>query len=603
MNLISSWFYGSKTSESPLPISEHPLTKFIKERVNLELTPEPLLWTLKHNLRLVGVNEDCPVYQEIDKKLNHHALPALGYPHKQLPKAITMATPSERCYVQPPNISIVETKKVLEEHVGKLDAIELCLVDDDLMAFIAQQFPQLKSLQLVKRVGIGMWDSFTDSGLESIAQLKELETLTLDVWYSMLLISYTGLTQLINQPHFVSQLQKFKISNPLLTDEALKALAKYKQLNTLYIQGAWIKEQGLMALCQSTTLKKSMIDFTFLNSTCGAITDNTLTQLKGFGSLEHFTAGERGVMGDYSWKISENTLLAFLEAQKKLKTLNLLGPMITDLIAEKIGQMNQLENLQLSDCSQLSSRDGWKLLLNNKENLTYLDIKNATLLGEDHIPLIGKLSLTFLSIDKSSCISSKCIQELCKSPSLQKQLKTLHLSRMKYLKAEGYTYLQTLQNLTSLRLDKCHWFNEDALKVLSESSLAKTLNTLELVGTGIDDKAVVLLAQFSQLKYLLLGDCYALTKIGCEELLDCSTLRENLIIFGTEHFDWTEKQLEKLAYFDALKVVILSNDESLSFDNSGPISKIAEEKGFSLSISFGITGYLSIFEEAIAALN
>ena len=262
-----SHLFGYKTQPIPAtaPVSEHPLTRLIKDKVNLSKTPEPLLWNLNTLLHRVGVADNHPVRQEIDKRLSHEALPVLGLAHPQPIKAHTSLVLSERNYVQPPTSSIEDTQKALEALEGKLDAIELCLVNDDLMAFIAQKFPQLKTFRLIGSEAGWMWHDFTDKGLESIAQLKGLESLTIDAWMQLTWISYEGFTQLISQPQFAAQLKELTIRTFFFVDEAMSALAKYKQLQSLsYISAAWIKEPALMMMLQSPTVKKSVTDFTFL---------------------------------------------------------------------------------------------------------------------------------------------------------------------------------------------------------------------------------------------------------------------------------------------------------------------------------------------------
>lgn len=590
--------YRTQPTTTTVPVSEHPLTRLIKDKANLSKTPEPLLWNLNKLLHRIGVADNHPVRQEIDKRLSHQALPVFGLSHPQPIKAHTPLVLSERTYVQPPTASIEDTQKALEALEGKLDAIELCLVNDDLMAFIAQKFPQLKTFKLVGSQAGWMWHDFTDKGLESIAQLKGLESLTIDAWMQLIQISYEGFTKLISQPEFAAQLKELKIRTFFFVDEAMPALAKYKQLQSLYIGAAWIKEPALMTLLQSSTLKKSVTDFTFFNSQDVALSDNTLSKLKDFASLEHLALCEGALVTD--WKVSDPVLIAFLEAQKKLKTLDLRGPVIKDPIAEKIGQMAQLEVLRLGDCSEVTRENGWKLLLGGKIKLAHLDIANAQQLDENNMPYVSQLPLSFLSIDNGGMwVSSKWMEALCTSPAMQKNLKTLRLTGLTELKTGAYEYLQTLENLTSLKLNQSHWFNRDALDFLSKTSLAKTLKTLELVETGFDDNCIPLLPKFKVLQNLLLGSCYALTKQGRWLLLNGPYGRQLLKVFGVDGFDSTVDDWTALANFYNLTFAIISNSLQLSQDFS-ELYKIAKEHRFELLISWGFTGFIESFESVVA---
>ena len=161
-----------------------------------------------------------------------------------------------------------------------------------------------------------------------------------------------------------------------------------------------------------------------------------------------------------------------LRGPKKLKTLDLRGPIIKDPIAEKIGQMALLKTLRLDDCSEVTREKGWKLLLGGKIKLDHLDIANAKQLDADNMPYVSQLPLSFLSIDNGGwSVSSKWMEALCTSPAMQKNLKTLRLTGLTDLKTGAYEYLQTLENLTSLKLNQSHWFKWGCFEV-SEQNLA-----------------------------------------------------------------------------------------------------------------------------------
>lgn len=604
MYSVISGLFGFKTPPSPVtvPAGEHPLTQLIKDKVNLSKTPEPLLWHLHNLLHRVGVAENHSVLQDIKERLSHQALPVLGLSHPQPAKQQARPAASNNTYVQAPTATIEETFKALEAWQGPLDGIELCLVDDNLMAFIVQKFPQLKTLRLEGFVSNKKWENFTDQGLQSIAQLKALESLTIDAWDNLLMVSYKGFTQMLAQAQFASGIKDLKISTFFLVDEAMPALAKYTQLRDLYICAAWISEAALTKLLQSPALKKSVADFTFFNSQEGALSDTTLSLLKEFSALEHVALAE-GVLVK-SWKISDPVLMAFLEAQKKLKTLDLRGPVIKDTLAEKIGQMAQLETLRLDDCSSVSSEKGWKSFLTEKSCLKHLDLGNAQQLDEANVALISQLPLSFLSIDNGGTwVSSKWMMNLCTGAVMQQTLQTLRLTGLNALSTDSYEYLQNLQNLSSLRLNQSHWFNADALEFLSKTSLAKTLKTLELIETGLDDRCIELFAKFEQLQHLLLGSCYAITKEGRHKLLNTPELQAKLNLLAVDGFELNVDEWKAVSQFDQLKYLIISNDNTLQIVNTSELYAIAKAKGFVISMSWGITDYIQDFEKEVERLS
>lgn len=604
--LAASFWKGTALSSTPVQVKsiEHPLTTLIKDKVNINQTSEAMLWTLRSKLRIAGVKEDHHVLKEINQKLSGIALPTLGLPQPKFKHAFT-AKPDERSYVQSPEASIEDTKKELEALKGKLDAIQLCNVSDDLMAFVVKNFPDLTSLKLI---GDDLWLDFTDAGLQSIAEFKNLEVLTMDIWDSLLNVSYDCFTKLIQQNNFSSKLKELKISTFFLVDSALPGLAKYSQLNTLWIHSAWIKEPDLSMLFSSPTLKKSVKDFSFLNSNPGALTDATISKLKDFKQLEHLTLGE-GAFDEYVSKVSVPTLIAFLDTQKKLKTLDLRGPSIDGPIAEKIGAMNELETLRLTDCSKMPWQKSWEVMLGGKTKLTHLDLKNTPCLDKDNLPFVANLPLNFLSIDlgDNGLSDSVWMNILCTNAGLKKTLKTLHLTHLTNFKASTYVYLPLLENLSTLRLDQCPWFNEEGMKFLTDNTtFTKNLTTLELASTSIDDNAIPMMAKFEQLKNLLLGPSPALTAKGCNLVLSDPQIQKQIVVFAVDNFSWTVDDFRaNLPNFNALKTIIISNDDSLPIAEGGydSLYEISKAKGFALKIGWGLTGYIQMFEDAIQSHN
>jgi hypothetical protein len=595
MTQLISWFPRMNTTTiAPTPVIEknfHPLITLIKKMGDLTKLSQSTLWTLNRHLSIARIDQDDPLRKKINERLKEKAMPILGYAHRSKPVFIKLN--SEKSYVQPAAVTIEATKQVLEELVGKLDIIQLCNADDDLIAFIAEKFPYLKSMQIIGcSIQSDDW-AFTDKGLESLAQLKQLEFLTLDAWSHLLWISSAGLTKLVNQPHLAAQLKGLRLSTFYVENQTLLAIANYKQLKTLFISADNV-EEGLLILTKSLTLRKSLVEFSFESEK--GITNLGIRELNKFTSIEHLS------MSQTNWD-PNNNLEIFLETQKKLKTLSLDGPTINEWVAEKIGHLTELETLQLTNCSQIYCLVGWKLLLKENVKLTHLDVKEVAHLTEEKVSHLAKLSLNYLSKDCCNMISPKWMQTLCESPSLQQSLNTLKLISVYNLENDGYFYLNKLKNLTSLCLIKCSsQFNDDSLKELSEGPISKTLQTLELIGSGINN-SLVFLTKFLQLKNFLLGVSYGLTKNNWELLFDNPILRQNLVVFGTDSYDWTEEQLKKLAYFEALKGFVISNDDGINRTDYD-VCKRAKEKGLIAYIAWGKeTRYINVFEEIIWSLQ
>lgn len=570
--LNSSWSNYSPTAhDSKVLASQEPeLVSLVKK--NLTTLSVPELQFFRKELKRSNIEH--PICLLIDEKINQLALSTLGFtPTRQTIKTHGLK-PSEKCYVQPYAISTEETIKALERLAGKLDEIELCSPTDELLAFVAEKFPNLTCLVIQEKLRWWFWtewNHFTDHGLESIANLKNLKRLDLICYSSLPIISYSGFNKLLSQPQFAAHLEELNIESIVIGSQCLPIIATYQQLKKLHIGQNSIFNNNINALLESPTLKNTIIDFCFYNWNPVIINDDSLKLLQNFVSLQHLSL-EQCTYRESGWKVSDSVLIEFLESKKKLNTLRLAGPSINDAIAEKLNQLTELNHLFLDDCSRVSSEKGWDLLLGNKERLNHLELQKLNM-NRNNTFLFDKIPLTFLSLGYVDICFKDWMENLCSGKNLQRNLKTLHLSNFLYAHSEAYKPLALLKGLTSLRFDKCVWFNHEALESLTP--LAETLETLAFGDVALDDKSIEIFAKFKKLKNLFLGQAKALTQEGIDKFQNNEFLKKNIVCLETMDFYFDDKQSQLFTKFENLKILILKNALNMSDNGEKALQKWA----------------------------
>lgn len=600
LSFVTNYLSAKPTTTTPSAGSqiEHSLTSFIKKHIKIDQAPKTLLKDLQNRLKKIDPVGSSKMIQEIDLHLNSAKRLALETKYyKQKSNIVGPQRNQERSYVQHLTASIEETKNSLKPLAGQLDSIQLCLVDDDLMAFVAQEFPDLKSLRLVSGIYDDVWDSFTDKGLDSIAQLKKLNTLIIDAWNSLATISDEGLTKLLSQSQFLVNITDLEINTFFIVDSILAVVGKYQKLRRLSIEGSVLTDQGLSSLLKSPSLKTMIADFSFYNTNSSPITDANITFLKDFKALERLNLG-----AGMDLKISTPVFLNFLDAHKNLKSLDIKGLTIDGIIAEKLGLLTDLESLHLYDCSKIPREKCWDLFFKNKSKLFDLNLLNNPTLDEENIVYVVNSPLTSLSLNmgKEWWADPSFLGTICGNDTLRRTLKKLHLTHLNNFKPDVYQYFKGMVSLNHLRIDASPWFNHDSLKYLSQAPISQTIETLELIDTSIDDSSIPLFTQFSKIKNILLGNCHAITKDGYAQILNLQIFKDQIEVITFEYCDWTFGQLWLfILTFKALKILVVSNGADLQDSEWDVLFEAAQAKKIAVIACAGITGYREIFEGAI----
>lgn len=195
------------------------------------------------------------------------------------------------------------------------------LGDDDLK--LLRNATRLRKLELT-------YCSLTETGLENLAGLNQLESLSLQGSLGnspgdhadFALDCLKGLTQL----------QELNIScNDAVTDVGLKHLQGLTQLRKLNLGCTRITDAGLKYVKGMTELRELKVD-------CVKITDAGLGRLKELGKLEELDFGDSNIT---------DVGLEQLRAFPNLRTLDLWGTAITDAGLVHLAELKQLTKIGL----------------------------------------------------------------------------------------------------------------------------------------------------------------------------------------------------------------------------------------------------------------
>jgi hypothetical protein len=440
-------------------------------------------------------------------------------------------------------------------------------------------------------------EGLTDAGLISLAQLGNLKSLTLNCWNAVYL-TQDGIDKLLKSLQGKQGLEELTLIHPYLSDAALSVLGQCKTIKSLTLKGgAMLSISGLEKLIQSSCLKATLAHFHVVakyDRKLIAISDALLGSLSSCSQLKSLS-----LEGD--WQVTEPQVLKFLEASKKLSRIVLRGLPITDAIAEKIGKYDQLNSLSLSDCSKLTL-DGYLNLLMNKDFLAHLELGNAIELANigrlDKVPFLVLSKLpTLSSLTLSGCTNVRSVDfsVFCNSEEMIKNLKKLSITGFTKVDSNSLGEISLLVNLNTLHIDNCPWFNSDALESFTKSNISYNLEELYLNKVAITDYCITRLNKFTNLKKLMLGNCYALTEgrifEGREALFDLE-IKTQLIGLALDHYLFADKHAELFANFTALQVLWVFNNSELTEQGLQSLEQIKNNRGttFNFVVEYGDEG-------------
>lgn len=457
-------------------------------------------------------------------------------------------TPGVRAFVQSAWQTSEETMQELEAWTGKLDAIDLMIFDNDLMALIAEKFPNLTTLRLKARMDGGsvIQDNFDDKGLESIAQLLKLTTLEWEIWVAGY-ISNKGFAKLFAHQHLKDQLTTLTISSFRVDTAVLAEVAQYKQLTSLSLHCCGPK--GFEAMLQSHLLQKTLLKLQINSSENWdtILSEQLLHELANYPNMQELSFSSAPMGTNLSLAMQ-----TMLEALKNLKSFSFSGVPFDDAMCEKISALTKLEALALGNCLQISET-GYLPLFQEKSQLHSLSLVNAVRLGwkEENLKAIGELvALKHLALDGFST-SEYGLQPLC-TENIRANLQTLLLDNLRSTLIEQYACLRQLRVLETLGISNCSLFNDDDLIPILEG-LRNSLVQLQLNKVPIADRSIFALTQLPHLKHLLLGSCYAVSAACYQALIKSPSLQPRLLTLALDWFPYTNEEIKNFTSFSALR--------------------------------------------------
>lgn len=595
---------------------EHQLLKKILEMKNANpaflTTSSTMRSQLRTLLTATHVPLDHPLIQEIDhiQKLSGQYLPtsresSFPSPLDSLQHISTMSavhravaqnhTSEMRVFVQPAWQSPEETRQVLEAWTGKLDAIDLMIFDNDLMALIAEKFPNLTTLRLKARMdgGSDFLEHFDDSGLESIGRLLKLTTLDWEIWGSAF-ISSEGFAKLFAHQHLKDQLTTLTISSFRVGAEVLAEIGQYKELTSLSLHCCGPK--GFETMLQSPLLQKTLLKLEIHSSEGwdSILSEQLLHELAAYQNLQELSFSSAPTTINLSLAMQR-----MLEGLENLERFSFSGVPFDDAMCVKMSALSNLTTLALGDCSPIT-KTGYPPLFHNKQKLQSLSLAKAIHLGSkaENLKAIGELeALKSLALEGLPYLEGG-LQPLC-TESIRANLQVLLLDNLPETSTVQFACLRQLCALKTLGLSRCPQFNDDALTTILEG-LRNSLVQLQLDRVSIADGSVYAFTRLPNLKHLLLGSCWAFSASSYQSIIRSPNLQAKLQTLCLDHFPYTIDEAKGFTSFSALRGLILSNDDNLSLDDGNYLWKQAKKYTWQIMLAWGETGYAEAFKQAIA---
>lgn len=488
-----------------------------------------------------------------------------------------------------------KTIKALELAKRPIYEMNLCSLSNELLAFIAANFKELKTLRLKPSCSVYYNQQnphakdFTQSGLLEICKFLELKCLEIDAFFCKDIMD-NGIEEILQNTYFKEHLKIFIYRNRFLNYKECISLMEYKKLVHLVIPGRVcgkdnaMANEYLIALLASTSLQSSLksLSLEYMQPLNINLSRSLTEVVSNYKNLEEFFLCPTATFAEELsqlkcleyYKFSADHIQKLLLSQKNLKKLMLGCVAIDDSICFAVQFLNNLQELHLRDCSAVTMQ-GFQSVFKNAHALTKLSLGRVAI---DKLPSfenncnLTEISLTQIrgSIDWNSVFSAK---------NFKKKLKSLAIIDSN-LSSEDFMFLGKLQALESLKIDRCPWFNDDALKSMILFSKNSNIENLILSHLSITKKSLKYLEKMHRLKCLALAGCYSWTKKGFASLFESKILQKNLHLFVTDYKYLNVSSLPKLS---SLKAVCYQND-SISEEVAKCLFIEAHKNGWSLNV-------------------
>jgi internalin A len=398
----------------------------------------------------------------------------------------------------------------------------------------------LSGLKLLRSIDLG-YCKITDAGLEHLCGMNSLESL--DVSHSA--ITDAGLACLKN----VRSLSDLNLDSVAVTDAGLAHLSTLPSLKTLNLRKARITDLGLAYLANARTLEE-------LRLAGARITDSGLAHLLGLGSLKSLDIN--------GTQITDNGL-RHLGRLTSLESLVLpRGPDITEEGLTYLAELKRLRHFE-NIPGDISTR-GIKILSNMA--LESINLRGAGI-ADEMMPYMGQLkNLNELGLQQCS-VTDAGLAELKQL----KSLRSLSLVNSPQITGAGLIHIAQLSSLETLTLYEIPQINDDDMAHLSglkklthfgtdadtitdagfvHLSSLPSLESLSLENARLTDTALSLLAKMPKLEDARLGGDF--TDEGLKLLEGLSALKYLRLSgkgLSVEAIEELKKESPSLAYVEA----------------------------------------------------
>lgn len=558
MQAIRSFLGYTESQQEPIVIDgkRNPIVESYASLIldpSFESTNLQVVETARRVFKLHRLPEDHPAQKKINEIIARSPLNALqkadqAYLHEVRSKVCGQTSvPSSTIFVQN-NLTIPQLQALIQAQGAGWQELVVNNIDDETMGMIASTCKQLTALRIIESA-VQLPLQFSPLGLQCIAAITTLNTLELNLWYSSISIASNDIQELLTQPVLQKNLTSLTVVSSLLTDDNLKAIAQYANLEKLAMQFLnRVTSQGVNALAQSASLKNSLVSINIFGY--GILFNGyVLNGFAGFSKLNEVTLNG-------GWDITDPYLLSFLRVKNNLQVLGISGYPIPQAAVDQLAATSSLRNLALGDCSKVSSFNNLTqkqtqlntLLLDKAQNFSWADLNNLS-----QYQNLSSLSL----LDTNNLDES--FDTFCKSPTIVKSLQYLLLAGANTVTSTLHLgALGNLGALKTLRLQNMAYFNDDSMRLmLSYTPLIASLEALELNGVSIDNESIKRLGALKKLNTFMLARCFSVTEKGMRSFLGNTTLQASLIKLYLDGVTLNKEILKDFNNFANLQIFYL----------------------------------------------
>lgn len=435
-------------------------------------------------------------------------------------------------------VQISQNRMAPEEFISYIRAygeqyisIEITEASDDLFEAIAQNCPNLSTLIFNESAASPSFD-LSDEGLFKLSQLANITHFEFNC-FSLINVSVQGMEALLQNKKFASNLVCLKLQFPSFNDSCYRLVTELcLKLETLSIQCDLLSHKILYAY----PIPKSVKSFTLSVKSHPEI---LITDV--FLCLLPLELKKLSIEGSFK-EVSES---GFKNAMKKLPNLDDLTIASTIIHPYVLSILQPLKRLRLGDCSLLKT-DQFAEFFKFQVDLTDLTMENAPDF-DSRFAFPETLTRLYLHAPKLSTLAA-----------IPSSLQELTIDGMDIVSFDLGFYISRLKSLHTLQVFNCSWFNRDSLEIVM-NAIGDNISKIALIGTTVDDVSLIMLAHFSRLTSVALGNLKATTKEGIQRFLadDRVAARTRYLYF----FDLlvTNEMSSSFTKFENLKVLYIGN--------------------------------------------